>query len=728
MRKLVQSYRDGEIRMVEVPDPGVREGHVLVRTAASAVSVGTERNMVELARKSLLGKALERPDLARKVIDKARTEGALEAWRQARGRLEQDVPLGYSSAGVVVEVGEGVSSFVAGDRVACAGSGHAGHAELTLVPENLCVGVPKGVDLEDAAFVALGGIALEAMRLAEVQIGGTVAVIGLGLLGQMTARLLQAAGCRVCAIDLEEERAALAGERRGVEAVTDYEALREMVAERTEGAGADTVLIMAATASNEPLYRAAELARERATVVATGLVGLEVPRALFYEKELELAVSRGWGAGLYDLDYTERGRDYPRAYARWTAGRNMQAFLEQLRVGSVELGDLVTHRFSFDDASDAYEAILGDEASHLGVLLTYPESEGTRARTVELAGGPSVPVGDPDRMSIGVIGAGQFARGTMLPVLQEQDSLVLRAICSGEGASARDAGEQFGFGYATSDVTKVLEDPEVEVLFVLTRHGSHAELAAAGLAAGKHVFVEKPLALDREQLRTVVEAARPDDGPTPLLMVGMNRRFSPFTRWIRERFEEVAESLVGHVTVNAGRIDPESWIHDPDEGGGRIVGEVCHFVDLFDCLTGARVRAVHAQALQSDAHRPSDNVQATLTMADGSVGSITYAAGGDKSYPRERVELFGGGKVGVIENFKRARLHDRGKTRTKRNWLSVDRGHAAEVEAFLEAIRSGHAPPVPVESYVATTLATFAMKESLRSGETVSVETASVFV
>ncbi|MGY4706891.1 bi-domain-containing oxidoreductase [Candidatus Bipolaricaulota sp. J31] len=684
--------------------------------------------MLEIAKKSLVGKALARPDLVRQVIAKARAEGILEAYRQAMNRLDTPVPLGYSSAGVVIDVGPGVEGFSVGDRVACVGSGYASHAEIVCVPENFCVRIPGNVDFESAAFVALGGIALEAVRLAEVSLGARVAVIGLGLLGQLTVQLLVAAGCHVFGVDIVPGKVEMVlkhgAEAGAVIGRDDVEAGARQFAPN----GVDAVIIMAATPSNEPLELAAGLCRERGRIVAAGLVGLRVPREPFFDKELELVVSRAWGPGVFDPRYVEKGVDYPLAYARWTAKRNLEEFLAQLAKGTVAVAHLVTHRFPIERATEAYELILEGKEPYIGVLITYPgaveTAEGSpKPRKVELQRPPEGPAGrKKGTVGVGVIGAGLFATTTLLPLLRRQKGVRLKGIATATGHSGRHAGKKFGFEYCTTDYRELLADPDIDLIMVLTRHGSHAHFVVEALKGGKHVYVEKPLAVNEEQLRAIVEAYREARAEGErILFVGFNRRFSPFTRWIKRWFAGIAEPLAVHCTVNAGPVPPDHWVHDPEQGGGRIIGEVCHFVDLIQYLAGSVPVRVYAETLDSEAYKPSDNVVITLKMANGSIGSITYVAGGDKSFPRERVEVFGGGAVGVIENFRSATFVRNAKRRRKRNFLAIDRGHRGELEALFAAIRAGRGAPVAMEDYVATTLATFAMEKSLREGRPVEV-------
>ncbi len=727
MKQVIQSYRTGKLQVLEVPAPTPRSGSVLVRTDYSLVSVGTEKMLLDLARKSLVGKALARPDLVRQVIAKAQSEGILEAWRQAMGRLNTPVPLGYSSTGVAIAVGSGVEGISVGDRVACAGSGYAGHTEIASIPVNLCVKIPDEVDSEEAAFVALGGIALEALRMAHISLGETTVVIGLGLLGQIAVQLLKAAGCHVIGMDIDAEKAKMALGHGAEIVCSDYSTLSDVCRQHTANQGADAALIFAATSSNEPMEQAAELCRERGHIVAAGLVGLEVPRKPFYDKELSLVVSRAWGPGLYDPNYAERGLDYPLGYARWTARRNMEEFLAQLAKGAVQVGYLITHRFPIERAVEAYELILKEEEPYIGVLITYPEEIKTGepgSQVVRLRQSSQSPRAREKSIGIGLIGAGLFARGTLLPAIKGIKGCRLEAVVSSTGLSARYVGDRFSSRYCTSDYQQLLSDPEIDLVLIATRHGSHSQLVAEALKSGKHVFVEKPLALSIEQLQQVVSAVNAcaeDSRPQPLLMVGFNRRFSPCARWLKERFAGVADPLAVHCTVNAGMVPPDHWIHDPDEGGGRIIGEVCHFVDLIQYLTGSMPVGIYGETLTSAGAKPSDNVLVTLKMDNGAVGSITYVAGGDKRFPRERIEVFGSGAAGVIENFKGASFTRQGHTQRLGRWGGVDRGHRGEVQALLTAIRSGQPSPVDFHEYISTTLATFAIEESLKHGKPVKI-------
>ncbi len=753
MKQVIQNYNTGELLLAEVPVPQSRNNAILVHTQSSLISVGTERHMLDLAKKSLLGKALARPDLVKQVINKVRTEGLGEAYRQSLGRLDTPVPLGYSAAGVVTAVGENVTGFSVGDRVACAGSGIASHAEVLRVPQTLAVKIPGSVSFEAASFVALGGIAMHAIRMANLTFGERVVVLGLGLLGQLAVQILNSAGYWVFGADIVPSKVRMALEHgaKGGGAIGQDDIISAVNA-FTDGHGADAVLIFASTKSNEPIELAADLARERGRIVVPGLVGLDIPRKVFYEKELDFVVSRAWGPGMYDPDY-EAGRvDYPISFVRWTAQRNMAHFLEMLGDGRVTVDHLITHRFPIDRAVEAYEMILEGKEPVIGVILTYPGEPDLKRRIdlkpKEKAQGSArkAKKSEPSilrsrssvrasRVRIGLVGAGLFAKGTLLPALKGVEGVELRAVATSTGISGEHIARKYGLDYYTTEVDQILEDPEIDLVMILTRHGSHASLVSKALAAGKHVFVEKPLALSEEQLQGVIRAYQEANGRISEsvnneirhLMVGFNRRFAPATEFLLKHLQRVAVPKMITIRVNVGYISPDVWVHDPEQGGGNIVGEVCHFVDLIQALTQSYPVNVFARAVRSESEAiiPEDNVVVTLSMADGSVGNIVYTTSGNKTYQRERVEVFAGGGVGVIENFKRALWVQAGRRKKFGNILTgVDRGHRAEMRILIDSLREGKPFPVPFESYVATTRATFAAMESLRVGRPVSIQPA----
>ncbi len=712
MKQIAQRPRDGRVAVIEAPLPEVRPGFILVANRASLISAGTERSKVELAEKSLFQKARARPDLVRKIVDRARADGVSAALGAARERLDALASLGYSSAGIVLRLGVGVDGLAPGDHVACAGGGYAAHAEVVAVPRNLVARIPAGVSFESAAYATVGAIALHGVRRAEVQVGERVGVIGLGLVGQLAVRLLTAAGCAAIGIDLDADAIALA-ERDGVLALDrSHAGLEETVLAATGGLGLDAVLVCAAAPSSDPVELAARLARDRGRLVIVGDVRVEASRSVMYEKELELRLSRSYGPGRYDRDYEERGRDLPPGYVRWTEQRNLEAFLELTAAGKICPSELTTHRFPVEQAEKAYAALRDETEGHraFGILLVYkydheqvPTNAAAHARqSHRRARGPS------GALRVGLIGAGSFARGTLLPMLNDP-GVKLEAVATQGGLSAADVASRFGFERAAANADEILADDSIDAVFVATRHACHAELAAAGLRAGKAVLVEKPLALDLEQLEEVRQAAA-EGG---LLMVGFNRRFAPLAQRLRAELDGAAAVLLSR--VNAGPLPDEHWLHDPEEGGGRLLGEGCHFVDLLCYLAGSEPCSVHAIAVP-EPRRPlecSDGIAATIQFGSGAVATFAYTGFGDPRFPKERLEVFGGGLAAALDDFRRLELYRAGRRRVVKG--RRDKGHRAEIACFLAAAR-GEAEPPTLESYLVATRATLALAESLRTG------------
>ncbi len=704
MKQVLQFRRSGATRVVDVPAPMVPRGGLLVHNRCSLISPGTERMLVEAGGANLINTARQRPDLVRQVADKAMRDGVSATLESIRGRLDVTIPLGYSCAGVAIEVDDRVAAFLrAGDRVACAGAGQANHAEYVAVARNLTARIPDQVSFEDAAFVTVGAIALHGVRQAQVHLGESGVVIGLGLVGQLTVQLLKAAGCRVFGIDVASDKVELAL-RLGADAasVRGDDELLGRVREFSNGRGADAVLITAATTSSDPIQLAPRLARDRATVVALGMVGMDVPRNAYYEKELQLRQSRSYGPGRYDRTYEEEGVDYPLGYVRWTEQRNMQAFLDLVAAGKVQPSALVTHRLPIEQAEHAYRIVTGEvKEPYLGILLQYPDQDSPPITRVAVAH-PPVPL-TSDTVKLGVVGAGSFARSVLLPRMRGLD-VELRGVATATGSSAQQTAVRFGFAFATTNWQQVLDDCDAVV--VATRHNLHATIATAALRAGKAVFLEKPMALDEHDLEVLLEAWR---NSGRVLQVGFNRRFAPGYRWLKGSFDG---PLVMSYRVNAGAVAPGSWVLDPELGGGRVIGEVCHMVDLLFDLAGARLVSVHAQPGSA-----GDDVVLTLAFEDGSVGTIVYASGGDRTLPKERLEVFGSGRAGILDDFLRAQLFAGGrKTSYGGRFGSQDKGHAAELQAFVEALRKGERSPVDPEGSAHVTRVTFAAVESLHSG------------
>lgn len=727
VKQVLQDARTGDIAVAEVPTPQLLPGCVLVRIAASLVSAGTERASSEFASKNLVQKAKARPDLVRDVISKMRRDGLLAAVQAVRSRLDQPLALGYSSAGTVTAVGDGVTDIRVGDRVACAGAGYAVHAEVACVPRLLLARIPEqsAISFEEAAFATVGAVALHGIRTADVQLGDCVAVIGLGLLGQLTVQMLKAAGCGVLGFDIVPDRAALASRLGADETASSSSEFRDLCFEFSRGLGVDAVLITAETPSSTPVNLAGEVARDRAVVVAVGTVGMEIERKIYYGKELDFRVSRSYGPGRYDAAFEQKGRDYPIAYVRWTETRNMESFIELLDKRTLDVAALITHRFPIDTAHGAYDLITSKSGEpFLGVLITFPQAE-PLSQTVQLK--PEITertVGQS--VAIGLLGAGSFATSTLLPAMKQVPGISFTGVCTASGTHARHAGQKFGFQYCSTDPNKIIDDARVNTVVIATRHHLHAGQVLEALRADKNVFCEKPLCLNEEQLAAIVRAYSATSRK-PLLMVGFNRRFAPMAVRMKSFLGEIAEPMALHYRVNAGYIPPDHWVNDPEQGGGRILGEICHFVDFLMFLAGSALVEVQAHSLANPGQYSGDNVIVSLRFANGSQGTITYVANGDKSFSKERVEAFGGGAVAVLEDFRRLELVRHGRKQILRSRWRQDKGHHGEWEAFADALQQGKPAPIPYDQILAATLATLRVRQSISLGQALSTDVA-VFV
>jgi len=706
MNQVIQNYKTGELRLEEVPSPQLRTGGVLVETHYSLVSSGTETTAVREASLSVLGKARARPDHVKKVVDSVRKQGVMATYQSVMNRLDSLTPLGYSMAGVVLEVGADAGEFEVGQRVACGGVGYANHAEVNYVPRNLTVPVPAGVSLAQAACATVGSVAMQGFRQSGLSVGDTVVVIGLGLVGQLYLQIAQAAGCRTIGVDLNPERVE-AARRLGAEVACSFDkaAVISAVEALSGGLGADVVALAVGTDSNEPLELAVEAARDRGRLVNIGKAKIDVPYEGFFKKDLSLVFSRSYGPGRYDPTYEEKGIDYPAGYVKWTERRNMEAFLHLVGQGKLDLSFLTDEPVVFEQAESAYQR-LGAGQAGLGVLFKYAGADG---KAVALS--RTVPVHTSKaqgQLVLGCIGAGNYANTKLMPVLAKRPEVSFKTVVTSRGTSAKTAATRFGFAQASTDSGVVLSDEQVNTVLIATPHGSHASLIASALSAGKAVFCEKPLGINEEQLEQIWQAA--ETSGNTRLQIGFNRRFSPLSRRVKEHFQDIQGPLNVLVRVNAGRLGGTGWVSDAAESGGRMIGEGCHFVDLVSYFVGGDPVEVQSLRVGTDA----DEMTVLLRYADGSAGTIMYVTSGGARLAKEYVEVHGGGLTAVLDDFKRAVLYG---TKVQRLGGRVqDKGQKGELDAFCQALLTGGPMPISLRSLFATTSATLAAVRSLASG------------
>ncbi|MGV9310683.1 bi-domain-containing oxidoreductase [Streptomyces sp. NPDC003691] len=745
MKQVVQNYKSGELALLDVPVPGCKPGGVLVRSAYSLISTGTELMKVSEAGMSMLGKARSRPDQVAKVMQSVATNGLPATYRKVMGKLDSYTPLGYSLCGVVEQVGDGIDDVAVGDLVACAGNEHALHAELNWVPKNLYTPVPDGLEPRHAAFGTVGSIALQGVRRGEPQLGEVALVIGLGLIGQLVVQLLVAAGVRVVGADPDPARCALA-ERLGADACGDpgSAAVSGAVAELTGGHGVDQVYLAAGGGSNGPVELAVELSRDRGRVVDIGKCRLDLPWNAYYMKELDVRFSRSYGPGRYDPEYELEGRDYPIGYVRWTERRNLACFLDLAARGRIDVEPLVSHIADFGDAVETYRSLKDGELKAVAVLFAYPErksgqrtgeeaAEGSTAGTGDEAPAaapeitvPAVPRGGERRaparsakapVRLAFIGAGNYATSMLLPHLARRDGVELATVVTTTALSAANAQRKFGFAAATTDLDTVLGDPSVDAVFVVTRHSSHAALTRQALLAGKTVFVEKPLALTEDELAGVLAAVA--ESGNDRLQVGFNRRFAPLLQEAGKRFGTPAGPANLRYLVNAGRLQQGSWYLRQDSEGSRFDGEGGHFIDTASRLLGADPVSVYAVAPPGN-----EDLQIVLRYPGGSTATISYVTSGPGAFPKETLDLVADGRALRLDDFVRASVYGPARWVSSRLPKARDKGQRAELDAFLEAVRTGGPMPVPLESLVATTAATLAVRASLAAGAPVTLAAA----
>ena len=689
MKQILQSLKTGATEVADVPCPAAKRGQLLIRTSRTLVSVGTERMLVDFGKAGWIEKARQQPDKVRMVLDKMKTDGIMPTIEAVFNKLDQPLPLGYCNIGTVVAVGAGVVGFEVGDRVASNGK----HAEMVSVPINLCAKVPVGVSDEEAAFTVLGAIALQGIRLVQPTLGEAVVVTGMGLIGIVTTQLLRAHGCRVLGIDFDPKKLEIA-RRFGAETV-DLSAGQDPVAaaeQFSRGRGVDAVIVTAATKSNEPMHQAALMCRKRGRIVLVGVTGLELSRDDFFKKEITFQVSCSYGPGRYDPNYEEKGQDYPVGYVRWTEQRNLEAVLDMMADGRLDVKSLISHRFAVQNAEKAYEVVGGSEPS-LGILLEYSSSAAIgrdpTERTVLLDRAARDHSRGDGHASVSFIGAGNYATGVLIKAFKETGAR-LRTVASSAGVSGVHAGRKYGFEETTTDTEKLFADAETNAIVITTRHDSHAGFVLKAIAGGKHVFVEKPLCLTLDELSQIERAAESAHTKT-LLLVGFNRRFAPQVQRVRELLKGSIGPKAFIMTVNAGAIPAEHWTQDAEEGGGRIIGEGCHFIDLLRFLAGSPIESHTSVTMKSST---GDTVTINLKFADGSLGTVHYFANGNKAFPKERLEVFAGGAVLQLDNFRKLKGFG-WKGFSKMNLWKQDKGQRACAAAFVHAVNDGGAPPIP---------------------------------
>ena len=725
MKQILENLRNGDISVDEVPIPTLKPGHVLVRNHYSLISTGTEGGTVKLGKMSLIGKAKARPEQVQKVIKVVRTQGLLTAYRAADRSLDMPIVLGYSSAGKVIEAGYGVKDLKIGDTVACGGAGLANHAEVVSVPRNLCAPVPNNMDLRYAAFTTVGAIAMQGVRIADVKLGENVVVIGLGLVGILTVQILRAAGCNVFGIDVDEQQLSFI-QKLGYckTANSNADNLVEQVMAFSAGQGADSIIIAATTTDNGPVALAGQVARHKARVVAVGRTEMKAPRETYLFKELEFCTSYAYGPGAGDPNYEENGIDYPIGYVRWTENRNMTAFLNLISQQKIDLSPLVTHEFYIDEAKQAFDIITNDGHEHsIAIILRYPHVEEFNEEHViplqDLT--PVVSKNNRVKVGISIIGAGSHATNELIPLLNRMKNVEFRGINSATGVRAQALGKKYKFNFCTSKPNSIFSDDESDCVYILTRHDTHAELAVSALEAGKHVFVEKPLALSEDELKSVADAQKSSGR---ILLVGFNRRYAPMAIKMRNFFGTRAQPLSIYYRSNVGFRPKDHWLHNPQQGGGLILGEVCHFIDFCYWFVNAPIIGIDISALNgSDTGLISeDNVHITLKFSDGSVATITYLSNGSTTYSRERIEVHCDNKSASLTDFKRLILADGKKVKRFNNWVSADFGHRAQTKVFLGAVLENNPTLIDSKGYLESSHTTILVNNKLQSIDAIQTD------
>jgi len=720
MLQLIQNYRTGEIELADVPVPNCSSNSILVKNISSLISIGTEKSIIDLGKKSLLGKAKARPDLVKRFLDKAKKEGFLKTFQEALGRLDNPTPLGYSSAGIVVEVGANIHKFSPGDRVACIGAGYASHAEYISVPEHLCCKIPDNVSFEEASFGMLGIIALHGVRCASLTFGENVAVIGLGLLGLLTVQILKAYGSKVVGFDIDANKVKLAQELGIDYAFNNLDEFKKAVEIFSNGFGADAVIITAATKSNEPINTAVEIARMKGKIVLVGVADIHPDRNEMWHKEVEIVVSKAGGPGIFDPFYELKGIDYPIGYVRWTENRNLEEFLRLISEKRVNVNKIITHKFKINDALKVYEDLLRNSSNYIGVILQYPESDVKNYKDDKTKYFHSSHPTKKDQINIGVIGAGLFGKALLLPALSKINDVQLDMLSTSSSANVYHTGKKYKFNRTTTNYYEVLESQNINTVVILTPHSQHKKMVIEALTNHKHVFVEKPLCINEQELHEIDELYKNllSKNQAPYLMVGYNRRFSPHSQQVYLHLQKRINPIMIHYRVNAGFVPKSHWVHSEEEGRSRIVGEICHFVDMLIFLTGSNPTKIYAERVKGDDQSiiNNDNINIMISFQDGSVGNIFYTASGDKAFSRERVEIYSEGKTIVIDDYKETTIYFNGKRKSYKT-INQDMGYKNELEHFIDVIKGKSKPLLTYKEIYDSTLTIFKIEESISKGE-----------
>ncbi len=719
MKQVIQDYSNGKVILTEVPEPTCGPNVLIVKNYASLLSIGTERSLIELGKKSLLGKAKSRPDLVKRFFEKSSQEGFFKTFKEALDRLDTASPLGYSSAGIVVKVGSQIHSFSPGDRVACIGAGVACHAEYIRVPQRLCVKIPDSLSFEEASFGMLGIIALHAIRSAKISFGETVAIIGLGLLGLLIAQIARSYGCKIIGIDTDPSKVELAKKICGDHFYSSPDDLVKGVHQMNNGAGSDAVIISAATESDKPVHLAVEIVREHGRIVVVGVTDIHPHRNEMWHKEVEIIVSKAGGPGIFDPLYEQKGIDYPIGLVRWTEQRNLEEIMRLIAEKKMDVLSLISHRFSFKEAETVYKNIFEKSQKYIGIVFSYIDE---KHKEVAIPNQVSFSTISPNSISVGVIGAGLFARSTFLSILKKIKDVSLHTIAANSGVNAIHTAKKFGFTHTCTNYKELVNNKDINTIIILASHNIHAEIALEAMKAGKHIFIEKPLCINKDELLRINEMYSEYTRSGHVFMVGYNRSFSPHICKLQEILNDRKEPLMMNYRVNAGFLKSNHWVHSEEEGGSRIIGEMCHFVQLFQYLTQKKPIQIYAQRLSGNnaTVMNSDNISVIVKFNDGSIGTLVYTALGDRAYSREQLEVFSEGNTGVSYDYKKTKIWKNGKKKIFQTW-NQELGYKEELEYFFGCIHGNRKFELSENAIFSPSQMTFAIIDSLNTGLPVSL-------